>query len=253
MALNSAASYPEWLHYFDSIDSTNICAGTRIDAGLAHHGDVIWALHQTKGRGQRGKIWEDEPGANIAMSLIVKPDLPVNRYPLLSMATAVTIAQYFSILYENWNTAIKWPNDIYINDKKTSGILIENIWKGMDWQYAVIGIGINVNQRLFTENLPNATSLRIESGKKYDLQETITDIRNGLLNTFRNLLQHEDSIQKDYNKMLFMKHKEVRFEQIKTGKKFYAFVQEVNPEGQLVLLTTTGIEKYTFGELVWHL
>lgn len=253
MALNSAGSYPEWLQYFDTIDSTNIYAGNYIDAGLAHHGDVIWALHQVRGKGQRGKVWESEPGSNIAMSLIIRPVLQPDRYSLLSMAIAVTVAQYFSIIYDNWVTAIKWPNDIYINDKKASGILIENIWKGREWQYAIIGIGINVNQRSFAENLPNATSLLIESGKKYDLQEIITDLRSGILNQLQDADNRQEQIIKEYNALLFKRNKEVYFELPATGRHFHAFVQEVDAAGKLVLLTPTGVEKYDFGSIVWHL
>lgn len=244
-------TYPEWLHYFDTIDSTNIYAMQQIDAGMAHDGNVIWALHQTQGRGQRGKVWNDESGKNIMMSLIIKNRLAYSQTALCSMLTANVVQQYFSRIYNKWQVAIKWPNDIYINDKKASGILIENIWKGMLWTHSVIGIGINVNQNYFPENLPNATSLFLESGIIYDLFEIIADLRTGLLNSF-NDINKETTVQQ-YNNHLYKRNKEICFEEIKTGRRFEAFVQEVDSDGNLVLLTHKGIEKYTFGTLIWEL
>lgn len=247
----SATLLPSWLQYFITIDSTNIYATELIDEGMAQNGDVIWALHQQTGKGQRGKVWEDESGKNIAMSLIVKPELDGSRYPLLSMLTAVVAENYFSRIFSDWETAIKWPNDIYINDKKASGILIENIWKGMEWLYAIIGIGINVNQHSFPENLPNATSLLAESGQEFDLLEIITDLRNGILNGIKTLPVQAKKIQEQYNQRLYKRGKEVNFMLPDNGKKFSAFVQEVDESGNLVLLTSSGIEKYAHGSIIW--
>ena len=228
-----------------------------IDDGMAYHGDVIWSLHQTGGKGQRGKQWQDEPGLNLAMSIICRVSLPADAQFRLSALVAVTIAKYLQTIFPAWNVAIKWPNDIYINDKKACGILIENIFRGMDWAYAIIGIGINVNQDSFPADIPNATSLKIaSSGKEYKLEELITDIRAGILNeliipaTGAGIQQLMDS----YNNLLFKRGKEVVFEEnALLGRKFSAFVQEVTPRGELVLLSHSGIEVFTFGSVTWKL
>ena len=182
----SQHNMPSWLYHFSSIDSTNIYAIKRISEGLAHHGEVILADQQTAGRGQRGKNWEATAGENLFMSLIVKPELTSNDFAFFSMMVAVVLSSYIETLFNGWQIAIKWPNDIYINDKKASGILIENTWKGAEWQYAVVGIGLNVNQQNFPSNIPNGTSLFIESGKSFDLFEIATDIRAGILNQLKN-------------------------------------------------------------------
>lgn len=253
MAPISYKKYPSWLFYYDTIDSTNICATQRISAGMAQNGDVIQAGHQQKGRGQRGKIWEDEPGANIAMSLIIKVSLPGSKFALLSMMVAHVVEQYFADLFPDWQTAIKWPNDIFINDKKASGILIENIWKGSVWQYSIIGIGINVNQSAFPPELPHATSLALECGKTFDLLNIITTIRAGILNLIPKLEEQEQDIIHAYNRSLFQRNREVSFLHIAEKRKFQAFVQEVDSEGKLILLTTTGIQRYEFGSIQWIL
>src|ERR1700754_4812223 len=97
LAQNAESTFPQWLHYFDTIDSTNNYAMQQIDDGLAQHGQVIWASHQTAGKGQRGKRWENDEG-NIMMSLIVKPVIPPDRQFVLSIAVALTIAKYLQTL-----------------------------------------------------------------------------------------------------------------------------------------------------------
>lgn len=224
-----------------------------VDDGMAQDGMVIWAGHQTAGKGQRGKRWENSR-ENIMMSLIVRPTMPADRQFVLSMTIAITIAKYLQTIFDQWQVAIKWPNDIYINDKKTCGILIENVFKGMNWTYAVVGMGMNVNQATFPGELRNATSLAINAGREFDLVEIITDIRSGLLNRMRQVSpEHYAVILQEYNTLLFRKNKEVRFETRSDKRQFDAFVQEVNEAGQLVLLSHRGIEQYNFGELDWLL
>ena len=93
MAQNAASTFPTWLHHFDTIDSTNNYAMQQVDDGLAQHGQVIWASHQTQGKGQRGKKWENSSG-NLLMSLIVKPDIAPDKQFIMSMQVAITIANH---------------------------------------------------------------------------------------------------------------------------------------------------------------
>lgn len=224
-----------------------------IDDGLAQHGQVIWAENQTEGRGQRGKKWENT-GGNILMSLIVKPVIAPDRQFVLSMAVSLTIAKYLQTLSDQWQVAIKWPNDIYINDKKACGILIENVFRGMSWAYSVIGIGMNVNHPFLPEELKHAISLSAALRKQFDLLEIITDIRSGLLNRLQQLKpEHYGSLLEEYNQILFRKEKEIGFTERSTNRHFEAYVQEINEQGQLVLLSHRGIEEYNFGELEWIL
>lgn len=224
-----------------------------IDDGLAQQGEVVWASHQYQGKGQRGKKWENDAG-NMMMSLILKPVIPAERQFVLSAAVALTIAKYLQTLSEQWQVAIKWPNDIYINDKKACGILIENVFRGMHWTHAVAGIGLNVNQSSFPPELTQATSLSIALGRHFDLLELITDIRTGVLNCLQQLSPDKyASILAAYNQLLFRRNRETPFTERATGRQFEAYVQEVDDEGQLVLLTHQGIERFSFGTLDWVL
>ena len=224
-----------------------------VDDGLAQHGQVIWAAYQTSGKGQRGKKWENDSGS-LLMSLIVKPTVPADKQFVLSMQVAITIAKYLKTFESQWQVAIKWPNDIYLNDKKACGILIENVFRGMTWAYSVIGIGLNVNQKKFSDELSNATSMAIVSDLQYNLSEIITDIRSGILNLMQQTKESDHhSLLTSYNDFLFRRNKEVHFVERATGRHFDAYIQEVNKDGQLVVLSHMGIESYHFGSLDWVL
>lgn len=247
-------SLPEWLYYFPVLDSTNNYAMQRIDDGLARDGDVICAGRQTAGKGQRGKSWADDPG-NLKFTLIHRPLHPATKPFLMSMQVAVTISRYLQeLLPESIRVSIKWPNDIFLNDKKTCGILIENTFKGMQWNYAVIGIGLNVLQTHFPEALHQATSLKEAGGKDFDLNTLLRELRAGLLNALKALAEKPAEVLAEaYNALLYGRNRMVHFERLEDGKRFEARVSEVAPDGQLVLLTPTGIEKYSFGTLRWLL
>lgn len=243
---------PQWLYYFDTLDSTNNYAMRLIDDGMAQHGNVIWTMNQTTGKGQRGKTWVDSPD-NLKFSLIIQPKITSEHIFHLSMLVALTITKYLkNILDEKCKIKIKWPNDIYINDKKTAGILIENTFRGALWNFAVIGIGLNVNQTRFTEELTNATSLKKESQQTFDLLEIIHDLRSGILNELIDP-NNKEKVLEQYNAHLYLKDHSVYFKNLKTKEQFEAFVIEVKASGKLVLLRPTGIEEYDFGSLEWIL
>jgi BirA family biotin operon repressor/biotin-[acetyl-CoA-carboxylase] ligase len=252
LAQTENSSLAKWLHCFDTLDSTNNYAMQYIDDGMAQHGDVIWAKHQTAGKGQRGKTWEDN-AENLKISLIIHPQIPAEHQFALSMLTAVTIIEFLTeTLPSSCSIAVKWPNDIYINDKKACGILIENVFRGMKWAFSVIGIGLNVHQMHFPENLKNATSLKKESGMDFDFYPVIRSLRAGILNALA-LPFNPEKILETYNAALYKKGKTVLFKDLNTNTSFEAFVTEANLSGALLLLTPTGIRPYTFGTLEWIL
>jgi BirA family biotin operon repressor/biotin-[acetyl-CoA-carboxylase] ligase len=124
----------------------------KVRAGMAQHGLSVFALEQTRGKGQRDKIWISEPGQNIALSLVLEPKHHFPSLFLLSMAMAVGTVRFFR-KYVPDDVSIKWPNDVYWRDRKAGGILIENVWQGGVWKFAVVGIGININQTRFSISL----------------------------------------------------------------------------------------------------
>ncbi len=170
-----------------TIDSTNIYAMAQIKEGLAESGSCFRADYQTHGKGQHGRIWESSKGQNILCSYILELEkldglkkwTPTDQIGF-SAAIALGIRAFFDA-HTNGDTKIKRPNDIYWRDRKAGGILIENLLKGTAWTWSVIGIGININQTVFSPEAPNPVSLKQITGLDWDilsLQETLSKALN---------------------------------------------------------------------------
>ncbi|HTO17039.1 MAG TPA: biotin--[acetyl-CoA-carboxylase] ligase [Edaphocola sp.] len=243
----------KWLIQLHTIDSTNNYAIKLIEDGLAHHGDVVWSLEQTKGKGQRGKEWITKPNENIMISLILKGEGLENYNPIqINIIIAQTVCIYFKHIIPKAKITIKWPNDIYINDKKTAGILIENVFRGNKWTSAIIGLGINVNQTQFPDFLPNAGSLALFSNKQFDLFPIISDLRAGILNAFNQFSNENfENILNNYNNNLYGKNEYRTFINLKTKQHFEGKVIEVDRNGFIIIETEDGKTKFTNGSLQW--
>lgn len=143
-------------------------------------GTVILAEHQTAGKGQRQNGWHSQNGKNLTFSLLLYPNFIIseNFFDLIITISLGVIKPLQDILGNKVN--IKWPNDIYYGQKKLGGILIENILAGKSIKYAVVGIGLNVNQEDFPEDLPNPTSIKKILQKENDLKEVLSQICAGI-------------------------------------------------------------------------
>jgi BirA family biotin operon repressor/biotin-[acetyl-CoA-carboxylase] ligase len=170
-----------------TIDSTNIYAMAQIKEGLAESGSCFRADYQTHGKGQHGRVWESSKGQNILCSYILELEkldalkkwAPTDQIGF-SAAIALGIHAFFDA-HTNGDTKIKRPNDIYWRDRKAGGILIENLLKGTAWTWTVIGIGININQTVFSPEAPNPVSLKQITGRDWDilsLQEALSKALN---------------------------------------------------------------------------
>ena len=233
----------------DTVDSTNNYAMARVHDGLANHGMVWFAHEQTAGKGQRGKAWIMEKGKNIAMSLVLEPDkLQITNQFHLSAAVALACFDFVKF-YAGDETKIKWPNDLFWRDRKAGGILIENKFKGKAWKWAVVGIGININQTQFDNFLIKAVSLKEITGiffNNIDLAKELHALlmKNlGELNTAENIMEQYNEHLYKINKNVTLKNKDIKFETVIKG---------VNEEGQLI--TVDSIEhRFNFGEVEWVL
>lgn len=147
-----------------TIDSTNIYAMAQIKAGLAKSGSCYTADFQTNGKGQHGRVWESTKGQNLLCSYILELntlDALKNWTPAdqIGFSAAIALgARAFFAAFAGSETKIKKPNDIYFSDRKAGGILIENLVRGQEWTWAVIGIGMNINQTEFSPEALNSVS-----------------------------------------------------------------------------------------------
>ena len=152
----------------DAIDSTNSYLKRLLLKDSLDDLTVVVSNHQTSGKGRNGNIWENQPSHNLAFSIYKKfIKLNVKNKFMLNVISSLSV---FQLLKENNlnKLTIKWPNDIMAGNGKISGILIENSVKGKLINHSIIGIGINVNQKKFND-LPNATSLFMETGLEFSL------------------------------------------------------------------------------------
>ena len=163
--------------YVKSLASTNSYASELLRQIGLSEGSLIYTFEQEKGRGQRGNSWESEPNKNVTLSLVLHPHFlnACNQFLLTkitSLAVADLMAEIFKSTGNSYRIHIKWPNDIYIEDKKIAGILIENYLRENSIQHAVIGVGINVNQEIF-RTAPQAVSLFSLLHRKTELMHCI--------------------------------------------------------------------------------
>jgi BirA family transcriptional regulator, biotin operon repressor / biotin---[acetyl-CoA-carboxylase] ligase len=235
----------------DTVDSTNNYAMAKIRAGMAKHGMAVFAREQTAGKGQRGKSWQAQPGQNIALSLILKTDaLRTNQQFYLSMLVALGVNDFIKE-YAGGETAIKWPNDLYWRDRKAGGILIETVFKGTAWKWAVAGIGININQSHFDKLLPNPVSLNQITGKTYDVIALAKELYVFVMKRVDGLtIAKADSIVQEYNSSLYKLNQTVKLK--KANAIFKTTIKGVSLSGQLHTLDTME-RQFDFGEVQWVL
>lgn len=134
------------------------------------------AVDQYAGRGQVGTKWQSHPGKNLTASILLCPTFlhPSQQFSL-NIVICLAIQQVLSNILDE-KVQIKWPNDIYVKNKKLGGILIENILQGSSWKYAIIGIGINVNQSHFPDEINKASSLIKLLHQTYSIEKLLTEI-----------------------------------------------------------------------------
>jgi len=237
-----------------SVDSTNNYARGLIHAGMAHHGQAIFAHEQWAGKGQRGRNWVSEKGQNMALSILVQPlSLSANRQFELSAAIAVAVHQALVSLITEGLT-IKWPNDLYWQDRKAGGILIENLLSsheltGSRWYWAIAGIGININQTRFPPDLPNPVSLKQITGKDWEPVSIARAVCTSLDYYYHELLTSgPGNIFSLYNQFLYQQGKKVKLR--KENRVFEAIISGVNTNGQLETIHAIP-EAFDFGTVEW--
>lgn len=246
----SATKIGEFITVLKTVESTNNYAMGMVHEGLAKHGDGWFALEQTAGKGQRNKGWKTTTGENIILSLIVEPSLlTISQQFALSMAIALGCYDFFNS-HAGDETSIKWPNDIYWRDRKAGGILIENIIKADQWAFAVVGIGLNVNQTHFADDLANPVSLKQITGKTMDLSTATRQLCNYLETRFIELQQGVEHTHGLYNQVLFKRGQTVKLK--KETAVFETQVTGVSASGKL-LTTDTMNREFDLGEIKWIL
>ncbi len=232
------------------MDSTNNYAMAMIQKGVANSGEAVFAREQHSGKGRRGKIWKSEKGVNILLSIVAQMQwLPVQKQFHLSMAVALACYDFFSG-YIKENIKIKWPNDIFINDRKAGGILVENVIHGNLWQWAIIGIGLNINQENFDKDHLSAVSLKQLTGTHYDVISLTRELHERVLVRLKAVESGEiNKLHIEYNEHLFCKNKKVKLK--KGNIVFETEVSRVSLSGELITRDIAMERSFGFDEVQW--
>ena len=229
----------------DTVDSTNKYAQNLLKKGKIDEGTVIVAGIQRAGKGQGENLWESDANKNLTMSIVLRPVflLPEKQFQLNKIIALAVYDFVKNVLNEQF-VKIKWPNDIYFENRKIAGILIENSILGNSFDNSVAGIGINVNQIDFKSDAPNPVSLKNISGENYNLDDCLTDLIASLEHRYLLLKSKQDNvINSDY---LYALYKFQTYSKFKSKNKiFEAKITGVSEFGKLILANREN-EKFEF-------
>jgi BirA family biotin operon repressor/biotin-[acetyl-CoA-carboxylase] ligase len=226
----------------EKVDSTNSYVHDLLSKNSLDEGFIVWGKEQYAGRGQRGNSWLSPPGVNLTFSIVLRPHfLAIKDQFWLTKAVALGVAEYVSSCLPASEVRIKWPNDIYVDGTKIAGILIENILEKALLKYSIAGIGLNVNQDVFDPSLPNATSLKLLSGKELELPVCLENLCISLERFYLELRNgHYRKLDERYHKLLYRKDVWSRFSL--NGEECEGTITGVNEQGNLLINTKTGAE-----------
>ena len=216
------------IYRFDTLPSTN----DEATAPQYVEGDIILAQCQTAGRGQRGHTWESREGENLTFSLLLEPlFLSPSEQFLISECVALGVCD--ALMHYGIEAQIKWTNDIYIGDRKLAGILIEHKLQGSALARTVAGIGLNVNQKAFSDDLPNPISMAQATGREFDREEVLQTVATSLMARYEQLREGGvKELQADYHQRLYRLGQEHCYA-LPDGGRFRGIIRGVEPTGAL--------------------
>ena len=240
------------VHRIHETDSTNNYAANQLLTKRLPEGVVFIADSQIVGRGQASSSWESEPNKNLTLSILLYPDfLAISRQFELSKAISLGVADFLND--QTQRVSIKWPNDIYLENRKVAGILIENSIRINKISSSIIGIGLNINQQMFLSDAPNPVSLSQMTGKTYNLNESLSDLCLKINIRYSQLFNGEfNRIDQDYTQMLFRRGTWSLYSD--ENGDFEGKILGVDSIGRLRIETKSGkINNYQFKEVSFRL
>jgi BirA family biotin operon repressor/biotin-[acetyl-CoA-carboxylase] ligase len=240
------------LFFFENLTSTNTRAFKLLKNGFVTEGAIIYTNYQSAGRGQKGNRWESEDGKNLLISIVLLPERidPSDQF-LISMTISLGICDFLKRYIPV--CSIKWPNDIYVNNDKIAGILIENTILGDKIETSIAGIGLNINQKLFSNDLPNPVSLGLLTGTIFTLTNCLIQLASDIDKRYQKLNSGNFSgIRHDYVNHLFRLGEWNSFRDL--SGIFSGRILSVTENGMLQIeRRTSTINEYSFKEVEYIL
>jgi BirA family biotin operon repressor/biotin-[acetyl-CoA-carboxylase] ligase len=236
------------LLFFEILPSTNTKAAELLKKKTLQEGSVICTKYQSAGKGYSSNTWESEDGKNLLISIVLFPSfiIPSDQFHI-SMAISLGISDFISRFISGGS--VKWPNDIYVNNDKIAGILIENHIKGDQFESTVAGIGLNINQEKFLSSAPNPVSLHQLTGNNYDLALCLELLLEDLDSRYKQLIAGKIGLLKqEYVSKLYRLNE--WFEFIDAKGKFTGRILTIGDYGRIIIENKKGeIKEYSFKEI----
>ncbi|HOK37174.1 MAG: biotin--[acetyl-CoA-carboxylase] ligase [Bacteroidales bacterium] len=237
------------MHFIElkEINSTNFYSSELIKNKIINQETIVFAYKQTDGKGLGNNKWLSEPFKNILMSIITFLEIRVTDFFKLNLIVSLAVIEYLKLF--GVKAKIKWPNDIYVNNQKICGILIENNISGNFISSSIIGIGLNVNQVYFDESIPNPVSLKIITGIDYNIKEQIKVLGEIVLQKIKqNKNAAFEILKNEYLKVLFLYNEYTEFQD--NSNKFKGKIIDIENNGHIVIEKFEGdVSKYFFKEV----
>ena len=236
------------IKWFDTIDSTNSEALRNLTIGSDM--DVYAALFQSAGRGQRGNKWESGSGMNLTFSILFKPThILASEQFIISRIASVGVVEY--LRRRGVEAKIKWPNDIYVDDRKICGMLIENSILSDKVSASIAGIGVNINQRLFHSDAPNPTSLILErGGEELDVKEELDMLVGIICDLYQATINGTTDLKEEYHNKLYRLGIRSRFFDVAEDAEFSGIIRDLDDVACLMVEREDGtIRHYAFKEV----
>jgi BirA family biotin operon repressor/biotin-[acetyl-CoA-carboxylase] ligase len=227
-----------------SVDSTQRHAAALADSGAAD-GTVVVTDTQTAGRGRRGRVWQDVPGASVLMSMILRSPLPVAQLPTISIAAGVAVAEALAEV-ANIDARLKWPNDVQVHGRKIAGVLLERHGEAV-----ILGIGINVTRDAVPADVEaQATSIERETRRDHEdvrvERDAVLVAVVDALGQWRARLERQgfEPVRARWTALAGMLGREVRVEEI------VGIARGLDTDGALLVETTHGLTRVLAGDVV---
>lgn len=221
------------------------------------HGDIVVTPCQTAGRGQRGNTWEAAPGKNLTFSILLRPERisPSAQFlisEIVSLSVAGIVTEALASAGCPMPVKVKWPNDIYVGDRKIAGILIEHSICGQNIGHTIAGIGLNVNQTEFLSDAPNPVSMAQLANREFELNPLMNGIRDAVVGQLQN--PSVEAIHSSYHRHLWRNDGNEHPFSTPDGERFKAAIDRVEETGLLSLRLTDGtLRQFAFKEVAFIL
>jgi BirA family biotin operon repressor/biotin-[acetyl-CoA-carboxylase] ligase len=236
------------LMFFENLPSTNTYAAYLLKNNNLQEGTIIYTNYQPEGRGYSGTKWESEDGKNLLISILLFPSF-INPEDQFNISMTISLGICDFLMRDIPDCSIKWPNDIYVNNDKIAGILIESSVLNNQIEFTIAGIGLNINQEKFKSNAPNPVSLSLLTGKRYDLPACMNQLLTDLDKRYKQLIAGNSvQIKKEYVSKLYRLKEWCRFKDIK--EIFTGRILTVGEYGRLKIENQNGeISEFSFKEI----